>query len=78
MRAVKENEQAKTPTEGIRKMDDVSELYAQLEIDNNPLLKRDPELMQDVKWLIKEYQDVFSIPKATFGQTEQAEFKIKL
>ena len=55
MRAVKENEQAKTPTEGIRKIDDVSELYTQLEIDNNPLLKGDPELMQDVKQLIKEY-----------------------
>ena len=78
MRAVKENEQAKTPTEGIRKIDDVSELYTQLEIDNNPLLKRDPELMQDVKQLIKEYQDVFSSPEATFGQTELAEFKIKL
>ena len=57
---------------------EMDNLYTELKIDENEILKENPEIKQQLKDLIQEYADIFSSPTEEFGKTSLLEFDIKL
>ena len=57
---------------------EVRELWEQLRLEENEMLKENPRLMDSVKRLVKEYSDIFSSPEEAIGRTDLIEFDIKL
>ena len=66
-------ETVKTVSDGNTK-----QLWEELRLDENPILKEKPELLQAVKDLVWEYRDVFSNPEQDIGKTNFIEFSITL
>ena len=58
--------------------EELEKLCQELNLDNNTLLKPHPKMLQQVKGLIREYQDVFSSPEQAIGKTDLMEFDITL
>ena len=56
----------------------VEELWKELRLEENEMLKKEPELKEKLKELIKEYSDIFSSPEQSFGKTSLIEFEIRL
>ena len=54
------------------------QLLQDLGLDANPILQKDPVLLQHVKELIGEYQDVFASPEQEIGKTSLIEFNVTL
>ena len=57
---------------------ELEELYKQLNLKDNALLKAHPKMLSQVKELIREYQDVFASPEHSIGKTDLMEFDISL
>ena len=64
--------------EDVAKMQETA--IKELEIDSNPMLKKNPKAMAKVKALIKKYYKVFGEPSLgrTIGRTDLMEFEIEL
>ena len=43
--------------------DNIQRIYDELKLDRNEILKQNPQLMADVKTLVREYSDIFSSPE---------------
>ena len=56
----------------------VEELWKELRLEKNEMLKKEPELKEKLKELIKEYSDIFSSSEQSFGKTSLIEFEIRL
>ena len=54
------------------------QLLKDLKIQENELLKKEPELQRQVVEIIKKYSDVFSSPESQIGRTDLIEFDIEL
>ena len=57
---------------------DAKQLWEGLRLEENPILKEKPDLLQEVKDLIWEYRDVFSNPEQDIGKTNLIEFSVTL
>ena len=68
------------PAEGVHTLgeEDVQKLYKELRLDENEILKRDPQLMADTKALVREFADIFASPERAIGKTDLIEMVIKL
>ena len=67
------------PSEKVLKVEDRSEkLLQDLQIEENEMLRSNPEIKQKVKDLVVEYQDVFSEPGNEIGKTNLMEFTLDL
>ena len=53
--------------------DDVQSIYDELKLDQNEILKQNPQLMADLKTLVREYSDIFSSPERAIGKTDLVE-----
>ena len=54
----------------------LEQLYEELKIKDNQIL--DPAMKCELKAIVKEFQDVFTLPDKAIGKTDLAEFKITL
>ena len=70
------------PKEKVRSAQEVDgraeELIKELRLEEKELLKADPNLMEKVKELVREYTDIFSSPEVAFGKTSLIEFEVHL
>lgn len=58
--------------------DNVQELYRDLKLDENPLLRKNPAIKRKVKALIYKYRTVFTNPEVSLGKTDLIKCKIRL
>ena len=58
--------------------EDAKQLWEDLRLEENPMLKEKPDLLQEVKDLVWEYRDVFSNPEQDIGKTNLIEFSVTL
>ena len=58
--------------------DDLQRIYDELKLDQNEILKQNPQLMADLKTLVRDYSDIFSSPERAIGKTDLVEMEIKL
>jgi dUTPase len=56
----------------------LDELYSALGVDDNDILKGDPNALGKVKQLVQEYQDIFASPQHQFGCTDLIEFDVEI
>ena len=84
-RKVKERGKRAEGQDGIKEVRDeantkvrLEEVWAELKLEENPILKSNPKVRGRLAALIEEYLDVFSKPEAMYGQTDLMEFDIEL
>ena len=58
--------------------DTSDQLFESLCLDNNEMLRGDPMMLEQVKNLIQEYSDVFSLPEKEIGETSLIKFHVQL
>ena len=56
----------------------LDQLFLDLGLADNPMLKSNPATRDEAYALIREYKDVFSSPECEIGQTNLVEFSIKM
>ena len=56
----------------------IQALWKELKLDEKEILIEDPTLMEEVKELIAEYEEVFKSPEHPFGRTDLVECKLRL
>ena len=60
------------------KEDILKQLFEDLKLDENEMLKDNPENLAKVKSLVTEYRDIFTSPEVAMGKTNLMEFEINL
>ena len=56
----------------------LKQLFEDLKLDENEMLKDNPENLAKVKSLVTEYRDIFTSPEVAMGKTNLMEFEINL
>ena len=60
------------------KIDRLTEIWTELGLEKNEILKDEPKLKKKLARLLDEYQEVFSDPKHMYGKTDMIEFSVEL
>ena len=60
------------------KVSEAQDIWEQLKLEDNEILAADPEAFNEVRTMIREYVDVFSVPAASIGCTDKATFRVEL